>query len=342
MNSAALVANWAQFLVSSSMLFILMAFLVECCLKLFDVSHPRTRAMLRCLPIIKLLLSLAFYEGEKSIFFDLNILSCKSYFKPFVRDFVFTPEQIEVMAANQIPLPQFLAMQFPVEWLQLFLITFAAVSIGLISYQGTQLLSAVRYLRKVCREASACKRKIQNSSLLRALEKMQADVLVSAAIRAPMAFGRKTILLPQVLMEQLSNKEFEALLAHEVEHLRRKDPLSKAACTAVKTLFWWIPMEWWLKRMEEDQEQACDASIGFYHCQGEDLASAVLKTLKLDRQNHKLYDGVVSPLISQRSHPFLRVQALLEEDRSTHPWILSYCGISVMITLFLLIGFRIC
>jgi beta-lactamase regulating signal transducer with metallopeptidase domain len=73
---------------------------------------------------------------------------------------------------------------------------------------------------------------------------------------------RPVILLPQGIAERLSPKELDAVLAHELCHLRRRDNLLGALQMLIEALFWFHPLVWWLgSRQVEEREHACDESV---------------------------------------------------------------------------------
>lgn len=55
--------------------------------------------------------------------------------------------------------------------------------------------------------------------------------------------------------------ELDAVLAHEREHARRRDPLVEWAAMLNRAIFWFHPIAWWLKhKLTELAEDACDAA----------------------------------------------------------------------------------
>lgn len=53
-----------------------------------------------------------------------------------------------------------------------------------------------------------------------------------------------------------------AVLAHEIKHHHRRDPLWRAVGAAACTLHWFNPLVWWMARRLADQcEFACDAAV---------------------------------------------------------------------------------
>ena len=93
-------------------------------------------------------------------------------------------------------------------------------------------------------------------------------VLSSPALRQrglePGVFGlrRAIVLVPDGIAERLSPDQFDAVLAHECCHARRRDNLAAAIHMTVEALFWFHPLVWWLgHRMMQERERACDEEV---------------------------------------------------------------------------------
>ena len=72
--------------------------------------------------------------------------------------------------------------------------------------------------------------------------------------------GRPRVFLPSELFERLDEAAQEAILAHELAHIRRGDHWVRLLETAVTTLFWWHPVAWWAaRRLQELEDLCCDA-----------------------------------------------------------------------------------
>jgi bla regulator protein blaR1 len=86
----------------------------------------------------------------------------------------------------------------------------------------------------------------------------------SGSSMEPGVFGifRPVLLLPEGMLERLSDSELEAILAHELAHIRRRDNLMSAVHMFIEALFWFHPMVWWIgAKLVEERERACDEEV---------------------------------------------------------------------------------
>jgi uncharacterized protein (TIGR03435 family) len=86
-------------------------------------------------------------------------------------------------------------------------------------------------------------------------------VYTSAIARVPMVIGwiRPYILLPVTALTGLSAAQIDALLAHELAHIRRHDYLVNLFQTAIETALFYHPAVWWVgKQMRLEREHCCD------------------------------------------------------------------------------------
>jgi beta-lactamase regulating signal transducer with metallopeptidase domain len=91
---------------------------------------------------------------------------------------------------------------------------------------------------------------------------------------------RTRVLLPSALFEQLNPAAQEAILAHELAHVQRKDHWIRLLEMALTTLFWWHPIVWWaVRRLQELEDQCCDSAVVRMTSQAESYAAALLDTL---------------------------------------------------------------
>jgi uncharacterized protein (TIGR03435 family) len=86
-------------------------------------------------------------------------------------------------------------------------------------------------------------------------------VCSSALAQAPVVIGglRPVILLPVTALTGLSESQIQAILAHELAHIRRHDYLVNLLQTAVETLLFYHPAVWWVgKQIRQEREHCCD------------------------------------------------------------------------------------
>jgi beta-lactamase regulating signal transducer with metallopeptidase domain len=84
---------------------------------------------------------------------------------------------------------------------------------------------------------------------------------ISECIPGPLTIGvlRSLIILPVSALMSLSPEQLEAVLAHELAHVRRADYFWNLVQTMVETLFFFHPAVWWIgRRLREERELCCD------------------------------------------------------------------------------------
>src|SRR2546425_119557 len=86
-------------------------------------------------------------------------------------------------------------------------------------------------------------------------------VLESAVVQVPAVIGwlRPVILLPASALTGLTPLQLDALLAHELAHVRRYDYLVNLIQSAIETLLFYHPAVWWAsQQVREEREHCCD------------------------------------------------------------------------------------
>ncbi len=84
---------------------------------------------------------------------------------------------------------------------------------------------------------------------------------VATALDGPVAAGwwRPMVLVPAALVARMPPDLLEALLAHELAHIRRHDYLVNLAQSAIEALLFYHPVVWWLsRRVRVEREQIAD------------------------------------------------------------------------------------
>jgi beta-lactamase regulating signal transducer with metallopeptidase domain len=124
------------------------------------------------------------------------------------------------------------------------------------------------------------------------------------------------LLLPAGLLADLREDERDALLAHELAHVRRRDHWVRLLELATTALFWWYPVTWWVRRsLRRAEERCCDecvlrvlpGSSGAY-------ASGLLKSLTF-----LAVDPDPLPAMASGAGPVRDLEARLKEILMTRP-----------------------
>jgi uncharacterized protein (TIGR03435 family) len=103
----------------------------------------------------------------------------------------------------------------------------------------------------------------------------------------PGLFGiaRPVLLWPRGISASLDNAQLEAILAHELCHLRRRDNLAAALHLFVEALFWFHPLVWWMgTRLIVERERACDEAVLILCNQPGVYAEGILKVCEFCMQ----------------------------------------------------------
>lgn len=107
--------------------------------------------------------------------------------------------------------------------------------------------------------------------------------VLSDASLEPGVFGIRTptLLWPRSIGERLDDAHVEAILTHEVSHVRRRDNLAAAIHMVVQAVFWFHPVVWWLgARLVDERERACDEAVIGLGSEPQVYAESILKTCR--------------------------------------------------------------
>jgi TonB family protein len=84
-------------------------------------------------------------------------------------------------------------------------------------------------------------------------------LLESVRIRVPTVIGwlHPAILLPAGAAHELATEHLDALLAHELAHIRRRDYLVNLLQTFIEVLLWYHPATWWVTMQVRTERECC-------------------------------------------------------------------------------------
>src|SRR5262245_16015820 len=160
---------------------------------------------------------------------------------------------------------------------------------------------AIREARRLTegREFDALQRARQTLGL-----RTHITLLSSPGFREPgvAGFVRPSLLWPDAVSDVLEDEELNAILAHELTHVRRRDNLTGAVHMIVGAAFWFHPLVWWLTaRLVEERERSCDEAVLALGARPEPYAEGLLKVCRFGlRPPMPCVTGVTDSNITQR------------------------------------------
>jgi GWxTD domain-containing protein len=104
-------------------------------------------------------------------------------------------------------------------------------------------------------------------------------LLESALTEVPVVIGvlRPAILVPLGMLSGLPPSQVEAILLHELAHIRRFDYLVNLVQTAVESLLFYHPAVWWVSHVIRDErEKCCDDAVVASQSDAREYAAALL------------------------------------------------------------------
>jgi bla regulator protein BlaR1 len=105
---------------------------------------------------------------------------------------------------------------------------------------------------------------------------------------SPLTFGtfKPIILLPAGLILQLSPAQLEAIIAHELAHVKRNDYLVNLLLSGLEVIFFFHPCYWWMNNtLKELRENAADDLVMKAGIEPKNLATSLAEVLNFAKQN---------------------------------------------------------
>ncbi|QCK16914.1 M56 family metallopeptidase [Mangrovivirga cuniculi] len=132
---------------------------------------------------------------------------------------------------------------------------------------GFRLIGSYAYLRILKNKATELVDSQWNDVLDKLKKSLNINkdikILKSAAIYGPMVMGhlKPVILIPVGLATGLPSQQIEAILAHELAHIKRSDYLVNFVQSLVEVIFFYHPMVWYLSDILRHEREVCCDSV---------------------------------------------------------------------------------
>lgn len=179
-------------------------------------------------------------------------------------------------------------------------------------------LRKTSYRAPVARMPAEAELRAFNAASARIAPETDASLRIVAASEVPGVRGiwHGTVLLPDGLSAALSPAELEAVLAHELAHVRRRDNLTAAVVRVVTSVFWFHPLLWWMERkMLTEREAACDHLAIASGSGPREYAAGVLAVCRMALAGHfspRQPAGAYAsgPVLKQRMEQIMSIKAV--------------------------------
>ena len=111
---------------------------------------------------------------------------------------------------------------------------------------------------------------------------------LSREVISPMAMGiwRTSVILPLSVATSLPAEQLEAVLAHELAHIRRWDYFCNLLQTAIECLFFFHPAVWWMSRRTRELREVCCDEIAAQTCADPGIYAEALLQMEEQRAEH--------------------------------------------------------
>ena len=163
----------------------------------------------------------------------------------------------------------------------------------------------------------------------------------SALARSPMAIGwiKPVVLFPIGLINHLSPAEVEAVLAHELAHIARRDWLFNLLQAFVEALFYYHPAVWWVSAVIRSERENCcdDAALA---ATGSPLifAKALVQVQELAIPAPRLALGIGGS--SRRPLLLERIRRILNQPQQKSQVMEKLTATAILLALLTFIGLR--
>jgi uncharacterized protein (TIGR03435 family) len=140
------------------------------------------------------------------------------------------------------------------DWTLAILTAIWSLGVGMVAFNRWRGWQRIRAALRASRPAT-----IQGLDPSPSVEMRSSSRLLGPGI---VGIWRPVLLVPDGLDRHLTPPQLNAVLAHELHHVQRRDNLIAAAHMVVEAVFWFHPVVWWIgARLVDERERACDEHV---------------------------------------------------------------------------------
>jgi TonB family protein len=232
---------------------------------------------------------------------------------------------IQFTTTDARPAPPRRAPPYSLPWRQALLFVLASGCAA----RGLWLAAGFGRLRRWRRDAPVFSPLPPRLDALRAAVAPRAEFRLSSSISGPVTFGlwRPLVVLPGGFVELPADIR-EAIVCHELLHVRRRDWIVTVAEQAVRAALWFHPAIWWLVGQAQlAREQTVDSEVVALTGNRTQYLAALL-AMAGNRPMLEVLDLAPAALFLRKRHLKNRVALLLKEVTMSKRSLISFCATS--------------
>jgi beta-lactamase regulating signal transducer with metallopeptidase domain len=186
---------------------------------------------------------------------------------------------------------------------------------------------------------------IEDSTLLSSLDhlckqlKIKGKVLLkqSEAISSPLVMGvlKPVIIFPLGLIQALPTEQIEAILLHELAHIKRNDFLINIVINVLQVVYFYHPAFWWLNaQLDDEREYDCDESTVMLTSNPLVLAKALTRISEFNLQPS-------SPALAfagRKNQMLKRIKRIVQRQPQTN-WLSGLLSFGLLLLSFFLMSY---
>jgi len=167
--------------------------------------------------------------------------------------------------------------------------------------------------------------------------KLRVQIKESARVSSPIVVGylKPLIIFPLGLIQGISTDQVEAILLHELAHIKRQDYLVNLLVSLLQAIYFYHPAYWWLQQqLDAEREYSCDdLVIGHVNQLSLVKALTAVKEFQMNRYTPALgFAGHKNQLLK-------RVERIMKKKTRTN-WLGSLLSMSALLLSFFLMSYQ--
>ncbi|MES1222672.1 MAG: M56 family metallopeptidase [Bacteroidota bacterium] len=200
------------------------------------------------------------------------------------------------------------------DWLHKTLPLASIFYIGLLVLPVLHFIRNYRYVQ-IIRNHGLAKANVEWRMFVRNVSeqmgiKKPVHIWVSELVSSPVTIGylKPVILIPLAALNHLSTQQMEAVLLHELSHIKRHDYLINLIINFIQTILYFNPfVKALVKTVEREREKSCDEMVIQFQYNSHEYASALL----ILEKNHTVSKSLVVAASGKSNDLLHRIELIL-------------------------------